>query len=66
MGKKRDRDPGTPREPGQWPAARLLIVLRGRTVILLPKPKSAAKALGGAAKRKYPNGYLGAERESWQ
>ncbi len=51
---------------GLAPGAKLQVVVRGRTVILMRKPKNAAKALAGAARRKYPNGYLDRERATWR
>lgn len=45
---------------------RLLVVRRGDTVILLPKPKRYARAIAGIAKELYPTGYLNEERESWR
>lgn len=50
---------------GLKPGSRLQVVVRGRTVILMSKPKNAAKALAGAARRKYPSGYLDRERATW-
>jgi AbrB family looped-hinge helix DNA binding protein len=45
---------------------KLLIVVRGNTVVILPRPASWTKALRGLAKRPYPQGYLKKERESWK
>lgn len=50
---------------GAKAGSRILVVVRGRTVILMSKPKNAAKALAGAARRKYPSGYLNRERAAW-
>jgi AbrB family looped-hinge helix DNA binding protein len=44
---------------------KLLVVVRGNTVVILPRPKSWTKALCGLAKRAYPEGYLNEERASW-
>jgi AbrB family looped-hinge helix DNA binding protein len=47
------------------PGDKLLVVVRGESVIVLQKPKShhaAIRGLGGVA---YPDGYLGKERQSW-
>ena len=44
---------------------RLLVVVRGETVILL-KPKKHSEAIRGIAKELYPPAYLREERESWQ
>ena len=45
---------------------RLLVVVRGETVVLLPKPKTYAKAIAGIARDVYPKDYLSTERDSWQ
>jgi AbrB family looped-hinge helix DNA binding protein len=45
---------------------RLLVVLRGDTVILLRKPKKYSKAITGMARELYPSDYLESERESWR
>lgn len=42
---------------------RLLVVVRGETVVLLPKPKKYAKAIAGIGKGLYPKDYLSTERE---
>ena len=44
---------------------KLLIVVRDNCVLLLPKPKSYAKALQGSMRGVYPKDYLGKERASW-
>ena len=45
-----------PREAlGVSPGDRLLVV-RGQTVVILPRPRSFAKALRGLAKQAYPEG----------
>jgi AbrB family looped-hinge helix DNA binding protein len=44
---------------------KLLVVVRGDTVILLPKPKKHSKTTSGIAKGLYPLGYLESEREGW-
>ncbi|MGE5445156.1 MAG: AbrB/MazE/SpoVT family DNA-binding domain-containing protein [Ignavibacteriales bacterium] len=44
---------------------KLLVVVRGDTVILLSKPKKHSRAIGGIANGLYPIGYLESERESW-
>jgi len=43
----------------------LLVVVKGKTTVLMPKPKSYAQALGGAGKGLYPKNYLKKERRSW-
>ncbi len=50
---------------GVSPGDKLLVVVRGQTVIILPRPRSFAKALRGLAKQAYPEGYLPQERASW-
>jgi antitoxin PrlF len=44
---------------------KLLVVVRGKTVIILPKPDSFQKAIRGLAGSPYPPDYLRKERESW-
>ena len=44
---------------------RLLVVVRGETVVLLPKPKKYAKAISGIGKGLYPKDHLSTERENW-
>ena len=44
---------------------RLLVVVRGETVVLLPKPKKYAKAIAGIGKGLYLRDYLSTERENW-
>ena len=54
-----------PREAlGMLPGDKLLVV-RGQSVIILPRPRSFAEALRGLAKQAYPEGYLPQERASW-
>jgi AbrB family looped-hinge helix DNA binding protein len=43
----------------------LLVVVKGGLTLIMPKPKSYAKALRGSAKGLYPSGYLKRERASW-
>ena len=45
---------------------RLLVVVRGHTVILLRKPSKYHKALRGIARELYPPNYLDQERKSWE
>ena len=45
---------------------KLLIVVQGNGVTILPEPASYAKALGGLLRDSYPAGYLKNERESWE
>jgi len=45
---------------------KLLVVVRGNAVIILPRPRSWAKALRGLEKKQpYPEGYLDHELSSW-
>lgn len=44
---------------------KLLVVLRGKKVIVLQKPKSYHSALRGLARRGYSKSYLARERSSW-
>ena len=44
---------------------RLLVVVRGKTVVLLPKPKKYAKAIAGIGKGLYLRDHLSTERENW-
>lgn len=50
------------------PGDELLVVPKGQTVILVPKPKDAVKALAGTGKGIYGKShrYLKRERRSWQ
>jgi len=45
--------------------ARLLVVVRGETVLLLRKPRKYSRATSGIASGLYPATYLGDERASW-
>lgn len=45
---------------------KLLVMVHGKTLTVLPKPKSFAKALKGLAKGVYPPDYLKKERASWR
>jgi len=47
------------------PGDKLVVVVRGESVIVLQKPKSYHAAIRGAARNKYPAGYLRKERGSW-
>lgn len=44
---------------------RLLVVVRGETVLLLRRPRKYSRATSGLASGLYPDGYLGHERASW-
>ncbi|MBI4474793.1 MAG: AbrB/MazE/SpoVT family DNA-binding domain-containing protein [Acidobacteria bacterium] len=48
------------------PGDRLLVVVRGETVILMNKPAKYSKAIRGLAGKPYPGHYLKRERESWE
>jgi len=50
---------------GVKPGDKILVVVRGETVIVLQKPKSYHAAVRGLARRACPPGYLQKERESW-
>ena len=50
---------------GIKPGDKLIVVVHGQTLTVLPKPKSYAKALRGLAKGLYPSDYLEKERASW-
>ena len=51
---------------GLKPGDKLLVVLRGEHLIILPKPKSFAEATRGLARGRYGRDYLKKERESWE
>jgi len=44
---------------------KLLVAVRGKTMILMPKPKDPLKALRSIAKGLYEDDYLQKERQSW-
>lgn len=46
--------------------AKLLVVVRGDTVILRRKPRSYAAAIEGIGRGLYPQRYLAKERASWE
>jgi AbrB family looped-hinge helix DNA binding protein len=45
---------------------KLLVVVRGGTVIILPKPKAHHIAIRGLASRAYRSDYVEKERRSWE
>ncbi len=48
------------------PGDKLLVVVRGKRVIVLQKPKEYHAALRGLARGVYPKDYLKKEREDWR
>jgi AbrB family looped-hinge helix DNA binding protein len=50
---------------GVRPGDKLLIVVRGNTVVILPRPRSWTKAVRGLAAEPYPADYIKRERDSW-
>jgi AbrB family looped-hinge helix DNA binding protein len=47
------------------PGDKLLVVVRGESVIVLQKPKSHRAAIRGLGASQYHSGYLEKERKSW-
>ena len=47
------------------PGDRLLIVVRGDTVVLLNKPRKFSQAIRGMARMKYGKDHVQEERDSW-
>ena len=45
---------------------RLLLVVRGDSAILLPRPKNYSRAVIGMGKGSYPSDYLNDERDAWR
>jgi AbrB family looped-hinge helix DNA binding protein len=50
---------------GVKPGDKILVVVRGRNVLVLQKPKSYHAAIRGLARGAYPKTYLQKERQSW-
>jgi AbrB family looped-hinge helix DNA binding protein len=50
---------------GLRPGDKLLVVVRGSSVVILRKPKRHHAAIKGLAEQAYPNDYLEKERRSW-
>jgi AbrB family looped-hinge helix DNA binding protein len=50
---------------GVKPGDKLLVVVRGESVIVLQKPKSHRVAIRGLGAGQYRDGYLEKERKSW-
>jgi len=46
-------------------ADKLLVVVRGDSIIVLPEPKPYSIAIRGLGRRAYPKNYLEKERRSW-
>ena len=44
---------------------KLIIAVRGNTVVIMPRPKSWTHATRGLANKPYPEDYLRKERDSW-
>ncbi|MBI3345383.1 MAG: AbrB/MazE/SpoVT family DNA-binding domain-containing protein [Gammaproteobacteria bacterium] len=44
---------------------RVLVVVKGKVTILMPKPKSYMQALAGIGKGMYPKNHLKRERRAW-
>jgi AbrB family looped-hinge helix DNA binding protein len=44
---------------------KLMIVVRGNTVVLLPSPRSWTQATRGLSGKPYPKDYLQKERDGW-
>jgi AbrB family looped-hinge helix DNA binding protein len=51
---------------GVRPGDKLLVVVRGDSVVILPRPRSWTKALRGLAGQPYPAGHVNEERDSWR
>ena len=45
---------------------KVLVVVRGKRVLVLQKPRSHAAAIRGLARNVYPSGHLQKERQSWE
>lgn len=43
----------------------LLVIVKGRVTLLMPKPENYAETLAGKGKDLYPKDYLEKERQSW-
>ena len=50
---------------GLKPGDKVLLAVRGNTVVMLRKPKSYANAIRGIGRGLYPANYLAEERRSW-
>jgi AbrB family looped-hinge helix DNA binding protein len=45
---------------------KVLVVVRGKRVMVLEKPRSQRTSIRGLARRKYPSRYVQKERQSWE
>ena len=45
---------------------KVLVVVRGKRVLVLQKPRSYAAAIRGLARNVYPSRHLQKERQSWE
>ena len=50
---------------GLKPGDKIVVVVHGKKVLVLQKPKSYRQAIRGLGRKLYPPGYLQKERESW-
>ena len=50
---------------GLRPGDKVLVLVKGRQVLVLRKPKSYHAAIRGLARGAYPKDYLQKERQSW-
>jgi AbrB family looped-hinge helix DNA binding protein len=51
---------------GLKPGDKLLVVVMGKKIIILEKPRSYRAALAGLGRGLYPEDYLKKERDSWE
>lgn len=51
---------------GLKPGDKVLVVIRGRNLLVLQKPRSYRAAIRGLACGAYPKNYLQNERQSWE
>lgn len=45
---------------------KVLVVVRGKRVLVLEKPQSYRTSIRGLARTKYPSRYIQKERQSWE
>ena len=48
------------------PGDRLIVTIRGTSVILVNKPKKYAMAIRGLGRKRYPKDHLEKERRAWR